>query len=148
MERAELIEQLNDLIKLDVDAVEAYGQAIKHVKYDDIRQKLIDFQDDHKNHISNLSAVVKEFSGEPVKPSPDFKGYLLEGFTALRSITSTKGALQAMETNEKLTNKKYEQAAALKLPSHVLNIVKSNLAQEQRHLAYIQDVLLNSRHPL
>ncbi|GAB7026304.1 ferritin-like domain-containing protein [Geotalea toluenoxydans] len=148
MERAELIERLNDLIKLDVNAVEAYGQAIKHIKYDDIRRKLLDFQDDHKNHVTSLAAVVREFGGEPAKPSPDFKGYLLGGFTALKSITSTKGALDAMETNEKLTNKKYQEAADFNLPSHVLNIVRSNLAQEERHLSYIQDILTNTRHPL
>lgn len=148
MERAELIDQLNSLIKLDVDAVEAYGQAIKHIKYDDIRQQLTDFQDDHRDHISNLSAVVREFGGEPVKPSPDFKGYLIEGFTALKSITSTKGALEAMETNEKLTNRKYEEAAAMKMPSHVQKIILHNLSQEQRHLHFIQDVLINTRHPM
>ncbi|WP_243371475.1 DUF2383 domain-containing protein [Geotalea sp. SG265] len=148
MERAELIERLNDLIKLDVDAIEAYGQAVKHIKYDDIKQKLLDFQDDHKSHVGNLSALVREFGGEPAKPSPDFKGYLIEGFTALRSITSTKGALEAMETNEKLTNKKYQEAADQPFPSHVLKVVKSNLAQEERHLDYIQDILINTRHPL
>lgn len=148
MERAELIERLNDLIKLDVDAIEAYGQAIKHIKYDDIRGKFLDFQDDHKNHVANLSAIVREFGGEPAKPSPDFKGYLIEGFTALRSITSTKGALEAMASNEELTNRKYEEACGLKFPSHVLKVLMSNFSQEQRHLSFIQDILVNTRHPL
>lgn len=148
MERAEIVERLNALIKVDVDAIEAYSQAIKHIKYDDIKDRLSDFQDDHRNHVENLSAVVREFGGEPAKPTPDLKGYLIEGFTALRSVTSTKGALEAMESNEKLTNKKYEEAAALPLPPHVHKIILSNLSQEERHLHYIQDILINTRHPM
>ena len=76
MERTQIIERLNDLIQLDVDAVEAYSHAIKSVKYDDIRKKLVEFQDDHRSHIQNLSAIVQRLDGQPVKPSPDLKGYL------------------------------------------------------------------------
>ena len=51
--------------------------------------------------------------GNPPKRSVDLKGLLLEGFTALRSVTGTEGALKAMQSNEKTTNKKYQEALAI-----------------------------------
>ena len=148
MERKEVIELLNDLIQLDVDAVEAYGQVIRHLEYDDIAKRLIDFQDDHKKHIMTLSAMVQRLDGKPVKASPDFKGYLMEGFTAIMSISGSIGAIEAMKANEVLTNRKYRQAAACDLPEEVMELVKSNLSQEQWHLRYVEEVLSTPRHEL
>lgn len=148
MDRLIIIDLLNDLIQLDVDAVEAYSHAIKHVEYHDIRKRLLDFQDDHQNHIRDLTAMVQALDGKPVKPSPDLKGYLIEGFTLLRSLTGTKGALEAMFTNEKLTNKRYGEAAEMDLPEEVMKLIKTNLTQEIRHLGYLEDVLTIPRHEL
>lgn len=148
MERQEVIDRLNSLIQLDVDAVEAYEQAIKHVKHDDIRMRLAEFQEDHRGHIQNLTAAVRRLDGQPVKESPDLRGYLLEGFTALRSISGTKGALEAMESNEKLTNRRYSEAVDLDLPDELRKLVRSNLADEQRHIQYIEEVLHTPRREL
>lgn len=148
MRTDDVIELLNDLIQLDVDAAETYGQAIKHMEYEDIRRRLADFQDDHRNHIRDLTAMVQQLNGTPLKPTPDLKGYLLEGFTALRSIASTKGALESMRSNERLTNRKYQEAAALDLPEEVMTLIKTNLSQEIRHLMYIEEVLTIPRHEL
>ena len=148
MERTEVINRLNDLIQLDVDAVEAYEQAMKHVKYDDIRKKFEQFRDDHKGHIGSLSSLVQMLDGRPAKASPDLKGYLLEAFTALRSLTGTKGALEAMMTNEKLTNRKYGQAVELDFPEHVMKLVRDNRTHEELHINYIREVLAIPRREL
>jgi len=148
MERRDIIERLNDLIQLDVDAVEAYDHAIKHMEYADIRKRFLDFQDDHKTHISELSAFVQQLDGKPIKPKPDLRGYLLEVFTALRSVTSTQGALEAMKRNETLTNEKYREAADLDLPEEFIIILRTNLSQEIRHLQYIEEILDNPRRDL
>lgn len=148
MERKEIIDLLNDLVQLDVDAVEAYEQVIKHIEYDDIRKRFIDFQDDHRNHIRDLSAMVQQFDAKPVKPSPDLKGYLIEGFTALMSISGSMAAMEAMKMNEIITNKRYAHAASLDLPEDVMKLIKTNHSQEQRHLRYIQAVIETPRHEL
>lgn len=148
MERSVIIEQLNDLIQLDVDAVEAYDHAIKHMEYHDIRRRLVDFQDDHKNHVKDLSAMVKQLDGKPLQPTPDLKGYLIEGLTALRSLTGPKGVLEAMMSNERLTNRKYEEAVALDFPEEVIKLLRTNLSQEKRHMRYIEEVLTIPRREL
>lgn len=148
MERTEIISRLNDLIQLDVDAVEAYDHAIRHVGYEDIRKRFRGFQDDHETHIGNLTELVRQLGGTPVKPVPDLKGYLIEGFTALLSLTGTKSALEAMKMNERLTNRKYAEVVALDLPEEVMKVVRSNQSQEIRHLAYIEEILTIPRREL
>lgn len=148
MERTEIVDRLNDLIRLDVDAVEAYDHAIKHLKYDDIKKRFLGFQDDHRAHIRNLSEMVHQYGGTPVQPKPDLKGYLIEGFTALMSLTGTKSILEAMKSNEKMTNRKYEEAESMEFPEEVLRLMRVNLSQEKRHLAYIEEILTIPRREL
>jgi len=145
MNRDDILDNLEKLIQLDVDATHAYDQAIKNVKEQVIKDKLIQFQSDHRKHVDLLSAKVLELGGTPPELSSDFKGFLISGFTALRSLTGTKGALEAMETNERLTTSRYEEASKLEYPVDVLAIVKSNYADEQRHLSYIREAISTVR---
>src|SRR5690606_16217034 len=133
--------KLNSLIQLDIDAVNAYEQAIQRIDATQIAGQLDAFKGDHQRHIEELSRAVRDLGGEPPDGSPDLKGYLLEGFTALRSATGTEGALKAMRTNEKLTNKRYEAALSENLPANVASIVRRNREDERRHLQYIEMAL-------
>ncbi len=142
MDTQDIIEKLNSLIQLDVDAVRAYEQAIERIDVPSIRSEIIRFQGDHKRHIADLSELVRQLGGKPIEASPDVEGFFIEGFTALRSITGTAGALQAMKGNEELTNKRYEDALHLGgLPDDVLSVIRRNREDERRHLTYIERTL-------
>ena len=141
MTRDEILNQLEKLIQLDVDATHAYDQAIKNVDEQVIKDKLLLFQGDHRRHIDLLSAKVLELGGTPPELTSDFKGFFISGFTALRSLTGTKGALEAMETNEKLTTSKYQDAVKLVWPADIASIIQSNLSDEQRHLAFVREAI-------
>lgn len=141
MNRDEILDTLQKLVQLDVDATHAYDQAIKNVKEQVIKDKLIQFQADHRRHIDILSAKAMELGGTPPELTSDFKGFIISGFIALRSLTGTKGALEAMETNERLTTSKYEEAAKKDFPLDVSTIVQSNLSDEQRHLSFIREAI-------
>lgn len=148
MTATEMVDRLNSLIQLDIDAAHAYTQAIERIEYHDIQRKLEDFRDDHHNHRDRLSVLVKEMGGKPPEDKPDMKGYLIEAFTALRSMMGTKGALEAMRTNERMTNRKYAEALGADFPEHVHTLIATNYTDEQRHLEYIEDVLALPRHKL
>lgn len=141
MNRDDILDNLQKLIQLDVDATHAYDQAIKNVNELVIKDKLIQFQADHRRHIDLLSAKVLELGGTPPELTSDFKGFIISGFTALRSLTGTKGALEAMETNERLTTSKYEEASKKDFPVDVATIVQSNFSDEQRHLSFIREAI-------
>jgi len=141
MEYEEITKKLNSLIQLDIDAIHAYEQAMKNINEVFIRDQLAEFRNDHHRHFRELSAIVQGMGGTPPEYSPDFKGSLIQGFTALRSVTGTEGALKAMESNEKLTNKTYEEASSWDLPLDAISLVKSNFDDEKLHIRYIQTSL-------
>lgn len=138
-----LVSKLNDLIQLDIDAVNAYEQAIKRIDIPQVAHDLEQFKGDHQRHIEELSAAVRRLGSEPPELSPDVKGYLIEGFTALRSLTGTEGALKAMRSNEKTTNKNYQKALSEDLPPEIEEIVRRGRDDERRHLLYIENALGN-----
>ena len=138
MEKDRLTKLLKTLIHLDIDAWHAYGQAIEHLKNNaGIRDRLERYREDHRRHVEELSEQLKRLDVRPPDFSPDFKGYLLEGFTSLRSATGTQGALAAMKTNEELTNRKYRQALEEPLPPDLRPLVEKSLKEEQEHLRYV-----------
>lgn len=138
MEKSEIIRTLKALAQLDMDAYHAYGQAIE--KSDDLglRHQLEKYRQDHERHVTVLSDCIRELGAEPPEFSRDFKGFLIEGWTALRSVTGVQGVLAAMKTNEKLTNRKYAKAVELLLPADIHAVIASNYEDEKEHLAYIQ----------
>ncbi|MBD3317283.1 MAG: PA2169 family four-helix-bundle protein [Chitinivibrionales bacterium] len=138
MNTKEVADKLNSLIQLDIDAVNAYDQAIARIKEPDIRGQLENYRDDHKAHIASLTEIIEDLGEQPIKPSKDFKGFLIQGFTMIRSMVGTESALQAMESNEKVTNKKYAEAMDWDLSNEIHEVITMNYQDEKEHLAYIQ----------
>jgi uncharacterized protein (TIGR02284 family) len=136
--RKAAIEVMNDLIQLDHDAILAYKQAIEKCSDNLARADLVAFQADHQRHITDLSQAVRMMGGQPEGRGRDLKGILLEGLTALRSVSGTLGALRAMRMNEKLTNRSYERALEARLPGAARDVVFRNREDERRHLAAIE----------
>ena len=141
MDKDQAIKDLTKLAQLDIDAVHAYDQAIKNIDVPAIKDQLIKFRDDHKRHVDELSPEITALGGTPPDFSPDFKGYLISGFTSLRSSTGTEGALKAMLSNEKLTNKNYDEAMTWSLPDSAKAIVTKGFNDERIHLDYIERTL-------
>jgi rubrerythrin len=141
MDKPEMAKNLSSLMQLDIDAVHAYDQAIKNIEDPMVRDQIVKFRDDHKRHIEELSPEIRALGETPPEFSPDFKGYLISGFTSLRSITGTEGALNAMHTNEKLTNKNYDEARTWPLNPSAKALVEKNYSDERTHLEYIEKTL-------
>lgn len=143
MNNDEILNVLIDLCRLDIDAVGAYEIALKNIDDVDVYNQIDKFRQDHERHIEDLNGLIERYGSEPQKRTPDFKGYLIEGMTALRSITGLEGALKAMEANEVITNKKYREALEENpsLPEGVKGLLNENFNDEKHHLAYIRETL-------
>jgi len=139
--QTDVIEKLCDLMQLDIDAVEAYEQAIKNIETSAIKQNITSFKEDHKRHITELSAQIISLGGTPPERSKDLKGFIIKGMTAIQSSLGENQALHAMKLNEKLTNKMYKNALEMSLPADVRELVEKNYADEKRHLSYINQQL-------
>jgi uncharacterized protein (TIGR02284 family) len=136
-----MLDKLNSLIQLDIDAVYCYDEAIKRIEDDDIATTLQEYRGDHERHIDDLSEIVTSNGGKAPKRSPDIQGILLQGMTALRSAIGTEGALKAMETNEKKTNEEYGKARSWDVPPSIHDVLEKNFDDEKRHLAFVQSQL-------
>jgi uncharacterized protein (TIGR02284 family) len=140
MDTREVCDKLNDLIKLDVDAVHAYDQAIEACTMAEIRDQLTEFRGDHDRHIRELSVQVRALGGEP-DVRKDWKGFLIEGFTAIMA-QGDRSALMAMRGNEELTNKVYQNAVEMAdLTPEIRSLLERNYSDEQRHLQWIKNQL-------
>jgi len=137
----DIARNLAKLMQLDVDAARAYEQALDNIDVPAIHKSLSLFRDDHKRHISELGQAIRNLGEEPPSESPDIKGFFIEGFTAIRSLTGTEGALKAMRGNEKLTTSTYHDALSEDLPEDIKQLVQKNYSDEERHLKYIEHLL-------
>ena len=137
MNAKDLIGAMVNLVQLDIDAVHAYDHVLKEIDDPIIKQRLLNFQEEHRNHISGLSKHIEELGGQPPEPSQDFKGYVIEAFTAIRSVTGLKGALKAMKITEEITNRYYGEVVSWKAPSEVKEILRTYFSEEKIHLDYI-----------
>jgi len=138
----DMVEQITDLIKLDWDAAECYDRAIEHIETPDVYQNISRFADDHRRHVDRLSEYMESIGETPPKKSKDMKGYFLEGFAALRSMTGEDGALKALHSSEKMTNKAYREAVENEnLGEESMRLVMENYDDEKKHIAYREEVL-------
>jgi uncharacterized protein (TIGR02284 family) len=134
------IGSVQDLIHLDMDAIKAYEQAIKACEHENVASQLRSFQADHQRHVRELSEEMRKL-GEQPKVSTDVKGFFIEKFTAITSM-GTRSALMSMMGNEQLTTSRYKAALDLQdLPESTKQCIRSNYADEQRHLNWIKTAL-------
>ncbi len=134
------MEELNDLIRFDRDAIGAYDEAIQAIHHTELRDRLVHFRGDHERHITELSAVVLRLGGQPVD-RPDFKGAVRKTLTKIAGLVGTETVLRAMKSNEELINRTYSRHAAMDFPRDVLDLVQRNFQDEQHHLAWIDQAL-------
>lgn len=142
MDAKKEIEELNDLIALDHDAVSAYESAINGIAEEPIRAELRQFQEDHRRHIRELSQVVRNLGGKP-RERTDVKGFFIKGFTAISSAMGTEPALKAMESNEKLTTRSYAHARDADFGPEAKPLIARAYDDERRHLSWIEQALQN-----
>jgi uncharacterized protein (TIGR02284 family) len=143
MDNREIAGKLASICQLDIDAIHAYVKANDQVDMPEIRNTISRFQSDHARHVKDLSDMIRNYGGEPPAFSKDFKGFLLQAFASIRSITGTEGALRALRGGEKMTNQAYDDAVSRNFPPMVLVLLKRNYEDEQRHINYIDQCLSN-----
>ncbi|NLL13114.1 MAG: ferritin-like domain-containing protein [Fibrobacter sp.] len=141
METNEMIDKLNSLIRLDNDALSSYNKVIEVIEEATLKAEITRFRDDHKRHVSVLSELVKSYGGEASTEQKDIRRLFLGGATALQSLFGVEGALKALHTGEKITNKNYSESVQWDVPEDVKTVLKENYADEQRHIRFVESAL-------
>ena len=69
------------------------------------------------------------------------RGVVRKTLTKIAGLIGTEKVLQAMKSNEEVMNKQYSNRLKLDLPNDILTLVRGNFADEQRHLAWVEQAL-------
>lgn len=133
----DLCDELNDLIRLDYDAIEAYRAAIERLESGQCRRQLGEFLKDHERHTNELGEEVRALGGVP-DDGPGGMRMLTEGAVKMGALGNDRGILHAMNTNESVTNGSYESAVDKLKGYPVQEVVARGLEDERRHKAWIE----------
>jgi len=137
---AGMIAELNDLLRLDHDAVQAYTLAIRELGSESHQAKLRDFRRDHENHLAELTELIREHGGIAI-PLPHEAGAFklaLQGFAA---IGDDVAVLKAFRANERQVRDKYARFAAKEYPENVSFVLRRAAADEERHYEWVESAL-------
>ncbi len=138
---AMMANELNTLIRLNFDAIEAYTAAIERLENADYRQALTEFRADHARHVEELKELVHWMGAAPAKTG-DTMQILTKGKVALGNLRGDKGILQAMKSNEDHTNEVYEkEIGKLRYSQDMADVLKYHLDDERRHRDWLVQTL-------
>lgn len=139
-DNASLIADLNDLLQLDHDAVEAYTLAIDVVRNAEYREALVRHRADHKRHIEELAALIRQRGGLPTElPHPTAPLKLV--VQALGAAPNDQTLLLAFKAVEGQVRDKYRRFASRNYPDDVRDVVQRAAADEVRHYQWAEGAL-------
>jgi hypothetical protein len=133
---------LNDLLQLDVDAVQAYALVIRQLESKVRKDTVRRYQSDHRRHITELKRLIRAHGGAPIEVSHVPTGPLKLAMQAMGSVGSDRAVVMAFKTNERQGRDKYRRAAAMRgLPSDVARVLRRAARDEERHYRWAEKQL-------
>ena len=137
----ELIVQLNDLIRLDRDAIEGYTIAINTIRNHGHREALTAFRHDHARHIDALGALIRSRGKTPPRIS-HIGGPLGGAIQALGSASAGDAAvLLALRAIERQARDQYRDFASGEFPADVCLALQRHARDEEIHYRWFESSL-------
>ena len=138
---AELIAELNDLLALDHDAVQAYSLAIGAISTAEHRETLAEFRGDHKRHVDQLTQLIQNHGGVPVQLPHLPTGAFKLAVQALGTLGDDRNVLLTFKANEAQVRDKYRRHANRPHTEAVGAILRAAAADEERHYQWVVETL-------
>jgi rubrerythrin len=137
----ELIAELNDLLALDHDAVQAYSLAVGAIGTAEYRDTLAGFRGDHQRHIDQLTQLIRNHGGVPVELPHLPTGAFKLAMQALGTLGDDRAVLMTFKANEAQVRDKYRRHADRPHDPGVSAILRAAAADEERHYQWADEVL-------
>lgn len=135
---AELIEQLQGLAHVEIDATYALETAIGKHQNEKLAALMEGLRDDHVAHVLEISSLIYGYGGQAPKPVRDWKGFLLEGATHLRSSLETEYVLKALRLVETLAVRFYDDLLNQDIPKELRTTLSQHRNTNERHLSALE----------
>jgi ferritin-like metal-binding protein YciE len=145
--KAGLLEELNDLLQLEHDAVAAFQGAIDRLEAVQLRNHFRVFKADHEAHTRNLSLLIRSLDGTPVGAT-EIAGGSSKDRLFFAALADDRDIFLIMRANEEFIAQKYERTLK-KLRGQadsghaVAQLLRGNLQQEQVHREWIASIVSN-----
>lgn len=141
-----LVDELNELLKLDHDALAAYALAASTVRSATHRATIELYRRDHERHVRELGALVRAHGGTPAERPHAASGVFKLAVQAAGAAGGTRGVLLAFKTNELKSRDAYRRAANGRHPEDVALYLARAAQDEATHYAWAMESLEALRH--
>jgi len=138
---AALIAELNDLIRLDHDAIGAYTLAISRVESTTYRETLEGFLRDHERHVRELTELVRAAGGTPAEGPHASTGAFKLAMQGLGAAGSDRSLILAFKANEGESVAKYRAAAERPHSARVREVLARAARDEEKHYEWAESRL-------
>jgi rubrerythrin len=138
---AALTAELNDLLRLDHDAVQAYTLAIKLLEHPDYKRQLEEFRADHQRHIDELSRLIRSRDGVPLELPHLSSGPFKLAVQAVGAAGGDRAVLLAFKANQRQVRDKYRRSARGVYPADVTSVLARGAEDEARHYEWALETL-------
>jgi uncharacterized protein (TIGR02284 family) len=135
LDRADVVNVLNDLIETCKDGEYGFKQCAEQARTADIKSTLTSRATDCASGAAELQSLVSTYGGTP-EQGGTAAGAMHRGWVSVRAALTSKddlAVLEEAERGEDAALKKYRNAAAANLPSDVKSIVQKQLQGTQRN---------------
>ncbi len=136
-----LIAELNDLIQLDHDAVQAYSLALRGLRRREYQETVRRFRGDHERHITELAGLVRDRGGIPVHLPHIPTGAFKLAVQAAGAAGDDRTVILAFKTNERQVRDKYRRAANRHQAGDVADVLRRAAADEGGHYTWALETL-------
>lgn len=138
---AALVAELNDLMKLDHDAVHAYKLAIHSLQNEEYKRQLGEFLADHQRHIEELTQLIRSREGVPMHMPHGSSGVFKLLVQAVGAAGNDRSVLLAFKANERGSRDRYREAARGVHAADVTSVLARAAEDEARHYAWALETL-------
>lgn len=124
---AQMVDALNDLIRLNFDVVSGYDKALDQLSDADQRKLFEALKAMHERHAHIIAERVRALGGAPVD-GKDWRQWVAQGKTLLAQLGTDHGLWRAMQSNENTLREAYGKAVdEFKVSNDVVAVVNQVL---------------------
>jgi rubrerythrin len=136
-----LVAELNDLLQLDHDAIQAYNLAIRSLSVEAYRETLRSFRADHERHVEELTGLIRAHGGVPLQLPHIPTGAFKLAVQAVGAAGGDRAVLLAFKANERQVRDKYRRAAQRPHDPTVTSVLTTAADDEARHYLWALETL-------
>ena len=138
---AELVAELNELLRLDLDAIAAYGAAGARLRSAAYCEAVQLFTEDHERHADELTRLLRGYGGRPADEAGAVPGPFQRAVREAAKRGGDRGLLLVFKVHERRGRDRYRQASQNVYPPEVAAVLRRGTNDETAHYAWALETL-------